>query len=56
MYDEEEEIRPGRQRFDAYPTADGLSRPYGAFPVFQPAPVPGYARHFRKEVPRPIEL
>jgi chromosome segregation ATPase len=49
-------VRAGRQKFDAYPTADGLSRPYGAFPVFQPAPPPGYIRHYRKEGPRAIEI
>lgn len=55
--DEEDEDRPrGRQKYDAYPTADGLSRPYGAFPVFQPAPPPGYIRHYRKETPVPIEI
>ncbi|OHT05365.1 hypothetical protein TRFO_05948 [Tritrichomonas foetus] len=55
--DEDDENRPkGRQKFDAYPTADGLSRPYGAFPVFQPAPPPGYIRHYRKEAPVPIEM
>jgi hypothetical protein len=54
--DEEEETRPGRQHFDAYPTADGLSRPYGAFPVFQPGAPSRQLRHFRKETLRPIEL
>jgi hypothetical protein len=54
--DDESVIRAGRQKFDAYPTADGLSRPYGAFPVFQPAPPPGYIRHYRKEGPRAIEI
>jgi chromosome segregation ATPase len=54
--DDEEERRPGRPHFDAYPTADGLSRPYGAFPVFQPAPPSGQLRHYRKETLRPIEL
>jgi predicted nucleic acid-binding Zn-ribbon protein len=54
--DDEEEKRPGRKHFDAYPTADGLSRPYGAFPVFQPAPPSGQLRHYRKETLRPIEL
>jgi chromosome segregation ATPase len=52
--DEDEEPRPGRQKFDAYPTADGLSRPYGAFPVFQPgAPAPNL-RFFKKEGTRPV--
>jgi chromosome segregation ATPase len=55
-YDEDAQPLPGRQKFDAYPTADGLSRPYGAFPVFQPAPPPGYIRHYRKEGPRAIEI
>jgi chromosome segregation ATPase len=54
--DEDEDQRPGRPHFDAYPTADGLSRPYGAFPVFQPAPPSGQLRHYRKETQRPIEL
>jgi chromosome segregation ATPase len=54
--DDEEDRRPGRQHFDAYPTADGLSRPYGAFPVFQPGAPSGQLRHFRKETQRPIEL
>ena len=55
--DEDDEDKPkGRQKYDAYPTADGLSRPYGAFPVFQPAPPPGYIRHYRKEAPIPIEM
>jgi chromosome segregation ATPase len=54
--DEDEGKKPGRQHFDAYPTADGLSRPYGAFPVFQPMPPSGQLRHYRKEVIRPIEL
>jgi hypothetical protein len=54
--EDEEERRPGRQHFDAYPTADGLSKPYGAFPVFQPAPPSGQLRHYRKETLRPIEL
>lgn len=54
--DDEEERRPGRQHFDAYPTADGLSRPYGAFPVFQPAQPSGQLRHYRNETQRPIEL
>ena len=58
MYDDDEEetVHAGRQKFDAYPTADGLSRPYGAFPVFQPAPPPAYIRHYRKEGPRAIEI
>ena len=56
-YDEEEENpHPGRQHFDAYPTADGLSRPYGAFPVFQPAAPSGQLRHYRKETERIIEM
>jgi hypothetical protein len=54
--DDEEEKQTGRKHFDAYPTADGLSRPYGAFPVFQPAPPSGQLRHYRKETLRPIEL
>lgn len=54
--DDEDNRRAGRQKFDAYPTADGLSRPYGAFPVFQPAPPPSYIRHYRKEGPRAIEI
>jgi hypothetical protein len=54
--DEEDDKRPGRPHFDAYPTADGLSRPYGAFPVFQPAPPSGQLRHYRMETQRPIEL
>jgi chromosome segregation ATPase len=54
--DDDEEKKPGRQHFDAYPTADGLSRPYGAFPVFQPAPPSGQLRHFRNESLVPIEL
>ncbi|OHS96654.1 hypothetical protein TRFO_09803 [Tritrichomonas foetus] len=54
--DDEEERRPGRQHFDAYPTADGLSRPYGAFPVFQPGPPSGQLRFYKPETLRPIEL
>jgi len=54
--DDEEEKRPGRQRFDAYPTADGLSKPYGAFPAFQAAKPAGHLRHFKNETLRPIEL
>lgn len=55
--DDDDDDRPrGRQKYDAYPTADGLSRPYGAFPVFQPAPPPGYIRHYHKENPIPIEM
>lgn len=54
--DDEGIVKAGRQKFDAYPTADGLSRPYGAFPVFQPAPPPGYIRHYRKEGERAIEI
>jgi chromosome segregation ATPase len=54
--DDEDNKRPGRPHFDAYPTADGLSRPYGAFPVFQPAPPSGQLRHYRKETDRPIQL
>jgi chromosome segregation ATPase len=54
--DDEEPPRPGRIHFDAYPTADGLSRPYGAFPVFQPPAAPGYARHYRPEGPVRIEF
>lgn len=54
--DEDEMRKPGRQHFDAYPTADGLSRPYGAFPVFQPGGPSGQLRHYRREVMRPIEL
>ena len=54
--DDDDERKPGRQHFDAYPTADGLSRPYGAFPVFQPGPPSGQLRHYRPETVRPIEL
>jgi uncharacterized protein (UPF0335 family) len=54
--DDEEQKRAGRQHFDAYPTVDGLSRPYGAFPVFQPGPAPGYLRHYRNEAARPIQM
>jgi chromosome segregation ATPase len=54
--DDDGVVRAGRIKFDAYPTADGLSRPYGAFPVFQPAPPPGYIRHYRPEGPRAIEI
>jgi hypothetical protein len=49
-------VRAGRKKFDAYPTANGLSRPYGAFPVFQTAPPPGYIRHYRTEGARAIEI
>jgi hypothetical protein len=52
----EEPSPPGRQHYDAYPIADGLSRPYGQFPVFQPSGEPGYARHYRPELPRAIEF
>lgn len=52
--DEDEERPPGRQKFDAYPTADGLSRPYGAFPVFQPAEPSPNLRYYKKEEERPI--
>jgi hypothetical protein len=52
--DDEEDASPGRQKFDAYPTVDGLSRPYGAFPVFQPAPPAPNLRHYKREYPRPI--
>jgi chromosome segregation ATPase len=52
--DDEEDGSPGRQKFDAYPTVDGLSRPYGAFPVFQPAAPAPNLRHYRKEPPRRI--
>ncbi|KAH0793878.1 putative coiled-coil flagellar protein [Histomonas meleagridis] len=54
--DELDEKRNKRQHFDAYPTADGLSRPYGAFPVFQPAEPSGQLRHYRNENVRPIEI
>jgi hypothetical protein len=54
--DEDEDKKPGRPHFDAYPTGDGLSKPYGAFPVFQPAPPSAQLRHYRKEAIRPIEL
>jgi len=54
--DLDEMPKPGRTHFDAYPTADGLSRPYGAFPVFQPTSPPGHLRHFKKETERPIIL
>jgi len=46
----------GRQKPDAYPTGDELSRPYGAFPVFQPSSPPGYIRHYRKEGELAIEI
>ena len=54
--DDEEEVRPGREHYDAYPTKDGLSRPYGAFPVFQPAKPSPNLRHYRTETDRPIQL
>lgn len=54
--DEDEEPRAGRQKFDAYPTADGLSRPYGAYPVFQPGPPSANLRYYKKEGQRPIVL
>ena len=54
--DEDDMKKPGRQHFDAYPTADGLSRPYGAFPVFQPGAPSAQLRHYRRETLRPIEL
>ena len=47
--DDEDEKRPGRPRFDAYPTADGLSKPYGAFPAFQPSKPAGHLRHYKNE-------
>ena len=51
---EETEQPPGRPHFDAYPTADGLSRPYGGFPIFQPFAAPGYTRHYKKETEKPV--
>ena len=54
--DEDEQPRPGREHYDAYPTKDGLSRPYGAFPVFQPAKPSPNLRHYRNETDRPIQL
>ena len=55
--DSDEEKPKGREKYDAYPTADGLSRPYGGFPVFQPAPPSGNLRYFKKEpTQRPIQL
>jgi chromosome segregation ATPase len=54
--EEEERQSPGRKRYDAYRTSDGLSRPYGAFPVFQPGSPSGQLRHYKKETLRPIEL
>lgn len=45
-----------RKHYDAYPTQDGLSRPYGAFPVFQPGKPSANLRHYKKESERPIEL
>lgn len=48
--DEYDEDAPkGRQKYDAYPTADGLSRPYGAFPVFQPSKNQGNLRYYKRE-------
>jgi hypothetical protein len=54
--EDEEQKSPGRKRYDAYRTSDGLSRPYGAFPVFQPGSPSGQLRHYKKETLRPIEL
>ena len=55
-FDEEEEEPHGRQKYDAYPTADGLSRPYGGFPVFQPQKPSANLRHYRRETEREIKL
>jgi hypothetical protein len=52
--DDEEEKKCGRQKFEAYPTADGLSRPYGANPVFQPGAPSPQLRFYRKGAVRPI--
>lgn len=52
--EDDEERPPGRQKFDAYPTADGLSRPYGQFPVFQPGDPSPNLRYYKKEDVRPI--
>lgn len=54
--DEENRPRPGREHYDAYPLKDGLSRPYGAFPVFQPAKPSPNLRHYKNETDRPILL
>jgi hypothetical protein len=54
--EEDEDARPGRQKYDAYPTADGLSRPYGAFPVFQPGAPAANLRFFKKEGVRPVVM
>lgn len=54
--DDDDERPPGRQKFDAYPTADGLSRPYGQFPVFQPGDPSPNLRYYKKEDQRPIVL
>ena len=54
--DDEEYVRPGREHYDAYPTKDGLSRPYGAFPVFQPGQPSANLRYFKNETERPIQL
>jgi hypothetical protein len=53
--DNEENKRPRRRHSGAYPTADGLSRPDGAFPVFQPAPS-GKLRQYRTETQGSIQL
>ncbi|EAY00557.1 hypothetical protein TVAG_286940 [Trichomonas vaginalis G3] len=45
----DEDAPKGRQKYDAYPTADGLSRPYGAFPVFQPEKKQGNLRFYKRE-------
>lgn len=54
--DDDNDERQGRAKFDAYPTADGLSRPYGAFPVFQPGTPSANLRFYKKEDERPIVL
>ncbi|KAH0786197.1 hypothetical protein GPJ56_009874 [Histomonas meleagridis] len=53
---ENENNKNKRQKFDAYPTPDGLSRPYGAFPVFQPNGPSCNLRYYKKEEERPIVL
>jgi chromosome segregation ATPase len=63
IYDDEDEGSDddevkvgGRRKYDAYPTSDGLSRPYGANPVFQPGPPAPNLKYYRKGSGRPLVL
>lgn len=54
--EEDEDRPPGRQKFEAYPTSDGLSRPYGGFPVFQPQKKAPNLRHYKRELEREVKI